>query len=432
MKKKIIAVLGGGISGLAFSANSNHQTIIIEKETKCGGHCQTKLEKNFTYDIGGPHILFSKNKKILKYMVKLLKNNILIGKRDNKIFYKGKLLKYPFENGINDLSPKEKFNCLNDFIFNKNKENKPKNFKDWLYFNFGNFLTNEYLLPYNEKIWNTRAEKMDFDWVDGRVPISSNQELIKTAVGIPTEGYTHQLYFYYPKKGGYEEFCKALERKCKNIKTNFTIQNIYKVKKKWIIESKNERIVCDEIVSTIPIKDLLTYFLKVPQKVLKASKNLKSNSLIQISLGFKTNKKIPYTAIYFPNKNYLFHRVSFPHNFSKNCVPKNHILINFEITVNEGDGIYEKSDKFFINHCYKKILETNLFKNIKLQYTNVERTEYAYVVRDFKHKQNLNTCLNFINKKGIYSLGRNAQFLYINSDEAVRRGIELAKKFNGK
>ena len=28
---------------------------------------------------------------------------------------------------------------------------------------------------------------MDFDWVEGRVPISSNQELIKTAVGIPTE-----------------------------------------------------------------------------------------------------------------------------------------------------------------------------------------------------------------------------------------------------
>ena len=34
----------------------------------------------------------------------------------------------------------------------------------------------------------------------------SNQELIKTAVGIPAEGYTHQLYFWLSKKGGYEEF----------------------------------------------------------------------------------------------------------------------------------------------------------------------------------------------------------------------------------
>ena len=141
-------------------------------------------------------------------MVKLLKNNISTNKRDNKFFIKGKLLKYPFENGINDLLPNEKFDCLNDFIFNKNKKKKPKNFKDWLYYNFGNFLTNEYLLPYNEKIWNTKADKMDFDWVEGRVPISSNQELIKTAVGIPTEGYTHQLYFYYPKKEAMKNFAK--------------------------------------------------------------------------------------------------------------------------------------------------------------------------------------------------------------------------------
>ena len=49
MKKKVIAVLGGGISGLAFSANSKDKTIIIEKESRCGGHCQTKIEKNFTY-----------------------------------------------------------------------------------------------------------------------------------------------------------------------------------------------------------------------------------------------------------------------------------------------------------------------------------------------------------------------------------------------
>ena len=100
----------------------------------------------------------------------------------------------------------------------------------------------------------------------------------------------------------------------------------------------------------IPIKDSLNYFSKVPKKVLTASKNLKSNSLIQISLGFKTNTKIPYTAIYFPNKDFLFHRASFPHNFSKYCVPKNHILINFEITVNKGDGIYEKNDNFLFKY----------------------------------------------------------------------------------
>ena len=72
---------------------------------------------------------------------------------------------------------------------------------------------------------------MDFDWVEGRVPISSNQELIKTAVGIPTEGYTHQLYFYYPKRGGYEEFCKALEKNVKKLKQILKLKKFIKLKK---------------------------------------------------------------------------------------------------------------------------------------------------------------------------------------------------------
>ena len=433
MIKKDIAILGGGISGLAFAASSKHNNIILEKEDSCGGHCKTKVEQNFTYDIGGPHILFSKNKKILKFMVSLLKKNISIQKRNNKVFYKGKLFKYPFENGINELDPKEKYDCINDYVFNNNKLKKPKNFKDWLYYNFGNFLTDEYLLPYNEKIWNTGASKMDFDWVEGRVPVSSNQEPIKTAVGIPTEGYKHQLFFYYPKKGGYEEFCKALEKKCKNIKTKFLTRKIYKKKNKWFIENNGSVIKCDKIISTIPIKDLLGYLDKVPKKVITASNNLKSNSLIQISLAFECKEKIPYTAIYFPNKEYLFHRISFPHNFSKNCVPKNQVLINFEITVNKGDGIYEKKDKFFIEHCLEKIIKSTIIsKKSKLVYKNVERTEYAYVVRDFKYKVNLKKCLNFLEKRGIYSLGRNAEFTYINSDEAVRRGLALSKKINVK
>ena len=46
MIKKDIAILGGGISGLAFAASSKHNNIILEKEDSCGGHCKTKVEQN--------------------------------------------------------------------------------------------------------------------------------------------------------------------------------------------------------------------------------------------------------------------------------------------------------------------------------------------------------------------------------------------------
>ena len=431
MKKNKIVVLGAGISGLTFAANANDNVLILEKDKFIGGHCRTRIEKGFTFDIGGPHILFSKNKKILNYMKSLLKQNIIKKKRNNKIFYKNDFYKYPFENGINQLDPKDKFICLRDYIFNNNK--KPKNFKDWLYYNFGDFLTNEYLLPYNEKIWNTKANNMDFDWVEGRVPKPTIEEMIKTAVGITTEGYVHQLYFYYPKVDGYQEFTNALKDKCKHIKTNFIIKNIYKIGKKWIISNGIEKIECDKIVSTIPIIDLLKYLKDTPKKIIHSATKLKSNSLIQISIGLKNIDKevYKYTAVYFPEKEFLFHRISFPHNFSEHCVPKNSVLINIEITVNKGDGFYEKNDTFYYKHCISKLKKIGFLKTKKnIIYKHIERTEYAYVVRDFNYKKNLQKCLTYISNKGLFSLGRNAEFTYINSDEAVRRALVLVEKFN--
>ncbi len=45
---------------------------------------------------------------------------------------------------------------------------------------------------------------MSLDWVEGRVPKPPIEDVIKAAVGVETEGYTHQLHFYYPSTGGVE------------------------------------------------------------------------------------------------------------------------------------------------------------------------------------------------------------------------------------
>ena len=40
--------------------------------------------------------------------------------------------------------------------------------------------------------------------------------IIKSALGIETEGYVHQLHFYYPKSGGFEELPRAFEAHVKD------------------------------------------------------------------------------------------------------------------------------------------------------------------------------------------------------------------------
>jgi protoporphyrinogen oxidase len=168
-----IAILGGGLSGLTVGcllSQGGLQCEILEKESHCGGLMRTLKEGGFTFDCFGSHIIFSKNKKGLDYILKLLGENTVKNRRNTKILYKNHYVKYPFENGLSDLPKEENFACLYYFIQNLiNKEKKtlkkPDNLKAWFYSTFGKGIAEKYLVPYNEKIWKFPVEKMGLDWV---------------------------------------------------------------------------------------------------------------------------------------------------------------------------------------------------------------------------------------------------------------------------
>ena len=232
-----IGILGGGLTGLTIASNLKYDCEVLEKNKECGGLCRSLKEKGFTFDFGGAHIIYSKNQEIIKYIKKVLGKNCRQGRRNNKIYFKGRFVKYPFENGLSDLSPEDNFECLYYYLNNKYK--KPSNFGEWLYYTFGKGIAEKYLIPYNRKIWKYPPEKMSFHWVE-RLPKPPIEDVIKSAVGISTEGYTHQLYFCYPEQEGIQGLIKAFERRSPEISRNFKIKKIKREKRKWIVFSQNE------------------------------------------------------------------------------------------------------------------------------------------------------------------------------------------------
>ena len=94
----------------------------------------------------------------------------------------------------------------------KGELSAPETFRDWIYYTFGKGIAECYMVPYNEKIWKYPTEKMSLHWVDGRIPRPPVDDVIKSAIGISTEGYTHQSVFSYPLDGGIEALVKAIAR----------------------------------------------------------------------------------------------------------------------------------------------------------------------------------------------------------------------------
>ncbi|MEM0369005.1 MAG: hypothetical protein QXN57_06145, partial [Desulfurococcaceae archaeon] len=80
----------------------------------------------------------------------------------------------------------------------------PRNLEEWIYGFFGKWIADKYLVPYNKKIWKRPLNQLDVDWIytPGRLPVPDWRDVVKSALGIPTIGYSEQAKFYYPARGG--------------------------------------------------------------------------------------------------------------------------------------------------------------------------------------------------------------------------------------
>ena len=424
-----IGILGGGLTGLVLAYDLKNKAEVLEKEGECGGLCRSLKQDGFTFDYGGAHIIFSRDKKPVDFMRRVLDSNCHQGRRENKIFYKGIFVKYPFENGLSDLPPEERFECLYHYLTKGN--GKPKDFKEWIYYTFGKGIAEKYLLPYNRKVWNTEPEDMSLHWVEGRVPKPPLEDVIKSAIGIPTEGYTHQLNFYYPKKGGIQALIQAMEKKIEDrITKDFKVKKIFNEKDGWCISDGVDQRKYDLIISTIPIFDLLKSLENIPEEVKAASSRLQYNSLIAILLGLEGNNLPPYTAVYFPDEDLRFNRVGFPHIFSSCNVPSGYSSLVVEITAKERDSTWKLSDKELLEHSIQGLSKCGLLNPKEVCFKKVIRSKYAYVIYDRDYLKNIGIVKNYIEKLGIILCGRFAEFEYLNMDACVQRGQNLAKKIN--
>jgi protoporphyrinogen oxidase len=430
------AILGGGLTGITLARllhERGEEVTVLECEPAYGGLCRSICDSGFIFDIGGSHIIFSRDTEILTFMCDVLGKNNQKNRRNTKIFYGGHYIKYPFENGLYQLPEEDLFFCINEFIrtliaVEKGELQPPKNFREWIIYTFGKGIAELYLIPYNEKIWKFPTEQMSLHWVDGRIPRPPLEDVIKSAIGIETEGYIHQAFFNYPIKGGIEALIRAIAQPVEeNIRT-FTVFSVRKKDGVFTISDGTHEITAERCISTIPLQGLLRCMDGVPQHVQSACDRLKYNSLACIFLGIKG--KVPDISwLYVHEKELgLFNRVSFPSGYSPEMAPPGHSSILVEITYHEGDDVSAMSDRKIINHVITALLNMKIIKNEEdVVYTALNRQKYAYVIYDLEYMQNVTIVKDFFAERGIGLVGRFAEFEYLNMDGCIRSAMDFVR-----
>jgi len=425
------AILGGGISGVCLAAQLDDNYQLFEKAARLGGLCASVVEHGFTFDAAGPHILFSKNKDVLRQMVEVLGDNVQQRRRENKIWFKGHLVKYPFENGLSDLPKEDCFECILGYLQNPWTK-PPQNLEEWAYATFGAGISDKYFLPYNHKIWNVEPSSITLDWVS-RIPKPPLEDVLKSAIGIPTEGYLHQLHFYYPKHGGYEALVHAYAARAKGgaMHTSCAVTRIEGAAGAWLVHAGGRVQRFERLVSTLPIHELSAVWPDFPAAARSALDKLSYNSLLCVLIGLNEDRGYPYTALYVPDPQIPFHRVSFPKNFSSECAPAGSSAMMAEITCAYDDEVWSRSDEDLAGETIEKLVQMGLATAESVSYTRVMRFKYGYPIYDHRYFEQTRQLRQAVAATGLELLGRFAEFEYINSDQCVERALALAHKLSG-
>jgi protoporphyrinogen oxidase len=432
----VIGILGGGLSGLVL-ASRLQDAEVLEAADRPGGLCRSLVADGYTFDPHGSHILFSRNPDAMAFYEDLLRDNVARRRRNTKVFYKGRYVKYPFENGLSELPLEDNLACLLGFVQAQiaravGTAPKPANFKEWMYARFGKGITEAYLLPYNEKIWKTPAEEMGIDWVEGRVPDPPLEDVLKASLGIPTEGYTHQLNFLYPRDGGVESLIRGLLPRVPRVRTGFRVTSIRRAGGAWRVGDGHEEREYDTLVSTIPIPELVGALEGAPDEVRAAGSALVHRSLVSVMLGIGRPQLNDFSWVYFPTpEDGRFNRISFPSNFSDHVAPAGASSAMAEITCEAGDEVWSSPDAALVEHVIERGDHLGVFRRSEVVFGRVARTRYAYVVFDRAHRRNLDLVNAYAERLGLHLLGRFGQFDYINTDQVILRALALARSMGG-
>ncbi len=413
-------IIGGGISGLTL-ANYITDYLIVEKDSSLGGYARTHYVDDYIWDYAGHFFHFKTDEFKSMFINSMDKNDYIIKNKNTYIYFEDKLIDYPFQMNIHELSKDKFIDCLYD-LFNKQEKEVYNNFLDMLYGKFGMSITEMFLKPYNEKLYATDLTKLDKDAMGRFFPYANISEIINNMKNHSNTSYNNT--FMYPKKGAQVIVNKLCEKVDMNkVMLNTSVTSI-DLNKKEVTLSTKEVISYNNLINTIPFNKFLS-LLNI-QEYTNLSNELSYNKVLVFNLGF--DKKSTYNNtdwIYFPDKNINFYRAGFYDNILSTDKLSMYIEIGYSKESIIDESTINKELSLTLDNLKKCKIIDDTFKLVKYESIIMDP---AYVHIDTLHDKLVKEIINDLETKNVYSVGRYGSWTYSSMEDAMLQSKELVEK----
>lgn len=402
MKMKYL-ILGAGPSGLTL-ANRLKQMgetsfFVLEKEKEAGGLCRSAQVDGSPFDIGGGHFLDVRRPKVNEFLFQFMPEEEWdkFG-RDSRIAVNGDVISHPIEANIWQMKLENQVEYLKSIaVAGCNlKEEMPQEFVSWIYWKLGDKIAENYMIPYNQKMFGEDLNQLGTYWLEKLPNVSFEETLLSC---LTKKAYGEQpghAQFFYPKKYGYGELWLRMAEEIKGqIKYDASVHAI-DFDTNTVTTKEGETYSADVIISTIPWME----FAKItgmPQELKEKIGHLKYSS-VQTAY-FPDNLDTEAQWVYYPDPELSYHRILVRHNF---C--------------NGSKGYWTECNSTRVDETTESTF----------QYMN----QYAYPLNTIGKPEIMKELLEWAKTRRVYGLGRWGEHQHYNSDLVVELALKMAEELN--
>lgn len=429
MKDTII--LGSGMAALGASYCFNAEginAVLYDKALHVGGHTSSyKSKEGFVFD-EGPHVSFTKNKRIQDLFARSVdqKYQIIQAYIDNH--WRGLWLKHPVICNLHGLPHALVVDILCDFIHRQHQApSSIQNYEDWLVASYGRTYARTFPMEYTWKYHTTSADNLTTDWVGPRLYQAKLEEVLLGAVSPSTPDIHYVSDYRYPSQDGFVSFLKMFVDQS-DIRLGHQLVRLDPAKRNLTF-ANGVVIAYDNLVSSVPLPDLVPMIVGAPPDVLEAAAQLACTTVVLVNVGIDRPDVSKASWTYFYERDYLFSRISFPHLMSPQTVPRGASSIQAEVYFSKKYRPLDRPPESLIEPVIADLRRCGLIQeDDRILYREAKCIPYANIIFDIDRPKALQLVHGYLDELGIAFCGRYGDWGYLWTDQSFISGEQAAQR----
>ncbi len=430
MPETDVLILGAGLAGISAALHAKSPYRLVEKSDRVGGLCKTDVREGFRFDVTG-HWLHLRDPDMRRLAEEVLPEGWVTVQRRAAIWSHRRFTRYPYQVNTHGLPPEVVAENVLGFIEaqlgeggRELREREPRDFAEFILRHLGRGFAENFMFPYNAKLWTVHPREMSTEWMGRFVPRPTVQQVVRGALGLEGDQAGYNATFIYPREGGIESLPRALAARLRT-PAECGVQPIaIDPSRKTARLSTGEEVRWRHVVATIALPELVRLCAGAPAAVLEAAGQLRSTTVTYVNVAARDVGAPPLHWAYLPEERYGAYRVGSASAAVPSVAPASCRSFYVEFSAAEpldAATAERQAIDTLLDLGFVQAREDVLF-------TEAHAIPHAYVIYDHRYGPARREIVSWLESRDILVAGRYGRWEYSSMEDALLAGRECARK----